>query len=287
MESMEVKNLIIKSFNEKKNSHAFLFETNNVDKCYSDILDLIRIINCKNNGEKECSCNVCNTIKAQTNPDVLIIEPEGKEIKSDQIINITRIFSTKPLINPYSCYLIKNADKMNVSAANKLLKFLEEPEDNIFGFFITDKLQTILPTIKSRCEIYNYRFGSNNILDVLEISEEEYGSYFDYAFDLVDKLNGSPKYLLMTESKNFAKKERIEIEIILKLIKKIYTIKYENLLFKKYENIDYVSRILSQITTNDLKVVVKRIKLLDNILNDFEINVNKELIINKLFLSWE
>lgn len=287
MNSEETKKLIIKSFNEEKNSHAFLFVTNNVDRCYKDCIDIIKKINCKNDAYNNCDCNICNTIDKGTNPDVISVFPDGKEIKKDQVLEILRKFSMQPSINTYSTYIIVNADKMNDATANKMLKFLEEPEGKIIGFYITDKLQGVLPTIKSRCEIFNYRFGANSVLDVLEITEEEYGAYFDYVSKIINMLNGSCKYMLMSESKNFAKKERYEVEAILNLIRKIYTIKFENITLNKYSEYEFIANLLNLIETNDVKVIVKRINVLDNIINDFKINVNKELFINKLFLCWE
>lgn len=287
MNSEETKKLIIKSFSEEKNSHAFLFVTNNVDKCYQDCIDIIKKINCNEELSDNCSCNICNTIDKQTNPDVISVFPDGKEIKKDQILEIIRRFSMKPMINKFSSYVIVNADKMNDATANKMLKFLEEPEGRIVGFYITDRIQAILPTIKSRCEVFNYRFGSNSVLDILELTEEEYGLYYDYTSQLIKMLNDSPKYLLMSESKNFAKKERYEVEAILKLMSKIYTIKFENLTLGKYSEYEFVQNLLDLIAEKDIKRIVKRINILDNIINDFKINVNKELFINKLFLCWE
>ena len=176
---------------------------------------------------------------------------------------------------------------MNDFSANKMLKFLEEPEGNIVGFFITDKLNGIIPTIRSRCEIYNYHFGNNSILDVLDITEEEYALSFDVALDLTNKLNSEPKYLLMADSKSISKKEREEIDLIFNLIKKFYVLKYENIQLSKYIGLEYVERILEVITTDDISVIVKRIKILDNIINDLNIYVNKDLIVNKFFVLWE
>lgn len=285
MNTSEVKQIIINSFHEKNNSHAFLLVTNNVEKCYQDVIDIIKIINCDNGGND--NCNICNTIEKNTNPDVIIVSPEGKEIKVDSVANIIDSFSTKPLINKFSTYIVREADKLNVSSANKLLKFLEEPEENIIGFFITEKLQGIIPTIRSRCEIYNYRFGSESLLDLLEISENEYAEVFDMTFDLLKKLNDYPTYLLMLESKKYADLERYQIDLILNLLKKMYTIKYESILNEKYSNVDYAKNILEAIDSKDLKTIVNRIRLLDNIIEDFQFNLNKELMFNRMFIMWE
>ena len=285
MNTEDIKKLIIDSFHEKNNSHAFLLSTNNIEKCLKDVLDIVKIINCENLGNDDC--NVCKTIESNTNPDVILVKESGKEIKKDQILNIINCFSTKPSISKYSTYIICKADKMNDFSANKMLKFLEEPDGEIVGFFITDKLNAIIPTIRSRCEIYNYHFGNNSILDLLDITEEEYASSFDFALSITSRLNDEPKYSLMADSKNISKKEREEIDLIFKLIKKFYVLKYENIQLCLYNNLEYVESILTSITTNDISLIVKRIKILDNIINDLNIYVNKDLIVNKFFILWE
>ncbi len=285
MKTDDIKKLIIDSFHEKNNSHAFLLFTNNIEKCLADVLDIVKTINCDNSGND--GCNICKTIDSNTNPDVILVKESGKEIKKDQILNIINCFSTKPSISKYSTYIICNADKMNDFSANKMLKFLEEPDGEIVGFFITDKLNAILPTIRSRCEIYNYHFGNNSVLDLLDITEDEYASAFDLALSLTSRLNDEPKYSLMADSKNISKKEREEIDLLFKLIKKFYVLKYENIQLCLYNNLEYVEKILTSITTNDLSLIVKRIKILDNIINDLIIYVNKDLIVNKFFILWE
>ena len=285
MESNEMKNKIIKSFNENINSHAFLFVTNNIDECFKDIKDIVKKVNCASGGNDECK--ICHTIDSETNPDFIIVKPDGKEIKKESIELLMDNFKTMPLINKYKIYTIVEANKLNTSSANKLLKFLEEPEGNIIGFYITDNLQAVIPTIKSRCEIINYRYGADNILSLLNISEEDYGNYYDISAHLIELLEDSPKYLLMSEAKSIKAKERFEINNIFNLIRKIYTIKFENIVNKEYNNLNYVKILLDLVKCDDISKLSKRIKCLDELLDDMQSNVNKELVINKLFLMWE
>lgn len=281
-----LKDCIINSFLENKNSHAFLFVTNNINKCYEYIIEIVKRVNCSNDCfNKNDKCNICNTIENNSNPDLITVCPDGKEIKVDQIKDIISLFNTKPLINKYSTYIIKEADKLNDSSSNKLLKFLEEPEGNIVGFFITEKVNNIIPTIKSRCEIFNFNFDNNNILDILKITENDYEKYFNFTLNLLNQLNDSPKYFLMNNSKDIAKKERSEIDIILNLLRNMYIMKYDSIINDTFP--DFYHQIIDLINCNDIKIIVKRIKLLDNIINEFIINVNKELELNKLFLLWE
>ena len=51
-----------------------------------------------------------------------------------------------------SIYIIKHCEKLNKDSANTMLKFLEEPEGSVIGFFITSHEDNVLPTIQSRCQ---------------------------------------------------------------------------------------------------------------------------------------
>ena len=74
---------------------------------------------------------------------------------------------------------------------------------------------------------------------------------------------------------------------IFKLIYKFYIIKYEYDYHNKYKNVENIDQILDAVVINDVNLIVKRIKLLDNIINDFQLNVNKELFLNNFFIRWE
>jgi len=285
MSNEEIINSIINSFHENNNSHAFLVDTNNLDLCYQDIIKIVKTVNCKNGTIDDC--NVCHTIDVGTNPDIITVKPEKKEIGVEPIDNIIKTFSTQPLISKYSMYIIHNADLMSVQAANTILKFLEEPEENIVGFFITDRINSILPTISSRCELVNIRYGSKTALDLLNITGEEFDNLFDKVKNIIDILSYETKYQMMSKSDEISKLEREDILKIFKIIYRIYVIKFENIVNNEYNNVDYAQEILSMINEDDVAVIVKRIKLLEEFINDFKYNVNKDLFINKLFITWE
>ncbi|MCR5224413.1 MAG: DNA polymerase III subunit, partial [Bacilli bacterium] len=217
MSNEEIINSIINSFHENNNSHAFLVDTNNLDLCYQDIIKIVKTVNCKNGTIDDC--NVCHTIDVGTNPDIITVKPEKKEIGVEPIDNIIKAFSTQPLISKYSMYIIYNADLMSVQAANTILKFLEEPEENIVGFFITDRINSILPTISSRCELVNIRYGSKTALDLLNITGEEFDNLFDKVKNIIDILSYETKYQMMNKSDEISKLER---EDILKIFKITY-----------------------------------------------------------------
>ena len=87
--------------------------------------------------------------------------------------------------------------------------------------------------------------------------------------------------------KNIAKKERVEIETILDILRKVYIIKYDYLLKRLTCDKNMIDKILVSVDTNDILVLAKRIKLIEQIQNEFKFNLNKELILNKMILLWE
>lgn len=149
---------IIKKISENKLSHAYLIETNNLEATYKKIVELCKSIECEKKYLPNCiECNICNLINLCNHPNVLTLEPDGLTIKKSQILTLIETFLTKPIYSKYNIYIIKEAEKLNESSSNAILKFLEEPEENIIGFFITEERDKLLPTILSRCQIYNDR----------------------------------------------------------------------------------------------------------------------------------
>ena len=285
MNNEEIINSIINSFHEKRNSHAFLLETNNIELCYQDIIKMVKRLNCKNDTIDDC--NVCHTIDAGTNPDIITVQPIKKEIGVDPIENIISTFATLPLISKYSMYIIREADLLSLSAANKILKFLEEPEEGIIGFFITNRVESILPTIASRCELINLRYGNNTVLDLLNINEEEYDKYYNVSKHVIDILNKNNAYERLSEITDVSKMEREDLLRIFKLIYRIYVIKFENIINNEYNNLEYAQELFKLIPIDDVGIITNRIKLLEQFLNDYKYNVNKELFINKLLIDWK
>jgi DNA polymerase III gamma/tau subunit len=90
-------------------------------------------------------------------PDIHLVYPEEgkKQIKVEQIRNLKEAFSLNSYYGAGMVAIIDNAHQMNISAANTLLKTLEEPEKNKYIILITDCPQLVPDTIISRCHIFN------------------------------------------------------------------------------------------------------------------------------------
>ncbi len=169
--------------------------------------------------QSSSSENVEERITNNNHPDFLIIEPDsllatkssgspdlektiknGSEIiKIAQIRNIKTFLSQKSINSGKKIVLIIDAHLLNEAASNCLLKTLEEPCNGIF-ILLTSKLNLLLDTIISRCQIVRFRsFSSKQIKSILkeylDTSKLKINTKLKFE-DLINSANGSPNKLL-------------------------------------------------------------------------------------------
>lgn len=147
-----LKNAII----DDKSSHAYLIETGGFYDSFNFVMSFVKSLLCplKKLNKNNCGeCHQCEVIDSGNFPEIDVIAPDGLWIKKEQLQNLQKEFTTKALIGNKRVYIIKQADRLNKSAANSILKFLEEPDNNIIAILITDNIYSVLTTIRSRCQI--------------------------------------------------------------------------------------------------------------------------------------
>ena len=152
------------------------------------------------------------------NPDLEKITKSGSEIiKIAQIRNIKNFLGQKSINSEKKIVLIIDAHLLNEAASNCLLKTLEEPSNGIF-ILLTSKLNILLDTIISRCQMVRFRSLSTS---QITSNSKEYLDPLKYSInrklnvqDLVNSANGSPGELL----KNIEIWNELSDEITSKLI---------------------------------------------------------------------
>lgn len=149
---------IKRSIKHERLAHAYLFEGESGCGKHELSIWLAKRLLCTNLQDDEpCNqCNNCLRIDQNEHPDVLMIKPDGQMIKVEQIRNLQAEFSKSGFESNQKIFIISQADKMNPSAANSLLKFLEEPIGNFLAILETDAIGKMLPTIQSRCQIIHF-----------------------------------------------------------------------------------------------------------------------------------
>ena len=96
-------------------------------------------------------CAHCGKVLRGIHPDILTIEPAGREIVVAEIRALRRDAVVMPNEAERKVYIVKNAESMNVSAQNALLKLLEDPPGGTVLILQTDSPAALLPTVRSRC----------------------------------------------------------------------------------------------------------------------------------------
>lgn len=162
-----VQQQLSRQIHDKKLPHALLIS--GVDGAGQEEIAnwLVNILLCLNlkqvfNQEKPApnpfiiqACGHCKTCKLFANdsyPDHMTIVNEKNTIGVDAIRKLSQFFEKTAHIGQAKTALVNHADTMTVSAANALLKTLEEPTSESFIILTTGSSDTLLPTIISRCQ---------------------------------------------------------------------------------------------------------------------------------------
>lgn len=283
-------------------SHAILIETNDIEQCYEEtILFIKKIVANDNPNYTKKSIDLDNI------SEIAIINKENTDIKKEQILELQARFSSIPSEINNNIYIIVKPEKMNLSAGNTILKFLEEPERNIIGIFLTENYISVLPTIVSRCSIYKKNYDNTSFYETLNIEENEYINYlsivekvvsliedkkvsnlFFYKNDLKDLLIKKQSEIGNEEGSSTDKKEnrktvdRAMFVILLRILSNIYYVSIADQ--HKKNNVEKALIKLIR-EKNSIAAITEKIKIIEEIIRNNNYNVNIDLSIDKLFIE--
>lgn len=117
-------------------------------------------LQCENNKENPCQeCHSCKQALSNNQPDIIkVMHEKPNTISVDDIrAQINNDVAIKPYSSPYKVYIINEAEKMTVQAQNAILKTLEEPPEYAVILLLTSNVNSLLPTILSRCVVLNMK----------------------------------------------------------------------------------------------------------------------------------
>ncbi len=130
----------------KAPSHAYLFYGEDSALNIEMARVFIASIFC---GKIACfNCESCKRVELNKNADLLTIDKINLQVAD--IENIIDSVQLKPMIYDYKIVFITNADTINDTAQNKLLKTLEEPNPQVIFVLACTNIDKLLPTIRSR-----------------------------------------------------------------------------------------------------------------------------------------
>ncbi len=145
--------------NEKVvNSYLFLGSEGIGKKAVA--LQFAKALNCvdedSEKGDACDHCASCKKIDRALHPDVLLIEPEGQNIKVDQVRQLQKGLAYRPYEGKRRVCILTAVDRMAPNMSNILLKTLEEPPLHTVIVLLANNSRFILPTILSRCQLIRF-----------------------------------------------------------------------------------------------------------------------------------
>ena len=310
LEQKFIYQILVNSVKNNKVSHAFIIETNGYHKGLNLALAYAKYLFCPNNytNNKNCkNCNQCKNIDNDEFIELKVINPEGQWIKKSELDELQNIFSRKSIVTNKKIYIINKAEKLNISSANSLLKFLEEPEEGIIAILITENISQLLPTIVSRCQVLSLKnkidLSSLNLIEkiacIISDSDEEKSNLInDESFmDKIDKLiefvkyyeeNGVSTIIYINKLFNDYFKEKDELyfafTVLILIYKDILNIKIGS----KVEVFnDYVNVISNIAKKNNLNTLTSKINVIMELREKIKFNANANMLMDKLLIELE
>ena len=211
----------VNSLKNKTLSHAYLLVGNPGTPLYDVAQYLAKSILCDDPSPLACdNCITCMRFDSDNYPDVIKLDSSKASIKKEDILNIESRFEKTALESKnIMIYIINLVENMNVESVNSMLKFLEEPELEIYAFLTTNNENNVLPTILSRCQILHLKTIDRFqvIKEAVELGVEqedaELLSYFYNDAELIfNVLN--PKKDEEEEKENYLQSKKAFVELI-------------------------------------------------------------------------
>ena len=149
----------VNSLNKKTLSHAYLLVGNTGTPLFDVAKFLAKSILCDHPSPLACeNCITCLRIESDNYPDIITLDGAKATIKKEDVLNIESKFEKTAFESKgIMIYIINLVENMTIDAVNSILKFLEEPESEIYAFLTTNNENNVLPTILSRCQILHLK----------------------------------------------------------------------------------------------------------------------------------
>lgn len=155
-EQPRVRDFLASAVDEGRLSHAYLFVgapgSGKLDAAYA----LAQCVVCPNGGDG--TCDECIRVRHRTHPDVHYLRPGGVSgYLIQQVRDLLDDVSLAPIRATSKVYIVDRAELLRGTAANALLKTIEEPPAGVMFVLVARSADAVLPTIVSRCQQVPFR----------------------------------------------------------------------------------------------------------------------------------
>ena len=280
----KTKKLFEKSIKLETLSHSYIFlgEEGIGKKLFAK--EIAKALLCLEENKYCNRCKSCIEFDTNNNPDYYLIEPDGNNIKIEQIREIQKKVLEKPIISKRKVYIINESDKMTKEAQNCLLKTLEEPPKYVTIILIGSNESAFLSTIKSRCTIIN--FEKISIEEIQKYMKENYDFEFQNQ-NILKATEGSINKAIEIYEKKEKYEEIYELMINIKNIDIIETLKKAKIIYESKEDInkilDYINIIMLEQAKTDYRYT-NCIQIVENTKKRLKSNTNYDMSIDNMIL---
>lgn len=264
-------------------SHAYLFNVNSLDKALPYIKEFAKMIVIDDLVNEDEAIDIAYKIDHDEFDDLYIVNPNTIGINTEEINKLMNYMETKSVRNNGKrVYIIFGFERLSRDVSNKMLKFLEEPNENIYALLMTENFEKILPTIVSRCQVLNFTFPTDDVnIEIVDKMKE-------FLSNLIEK----KKKMIAYEYDYFyeAIQDRVTFYQYFEVIEQIISESLNSVYsFKNNENyvcgelLDYPTNTIINILdiTNRLKCLIKGNINLNLLIDRYIIEVTEELVLCK------
>lgn len=279
-------NILNKIINKNLNVHAYMLVCDEKEILNKTSILMAKSLICYNKFDINCKeCNICKRIDNNDYSELQIINPINNNIKKERILELRTRFQEKPIESKNNVYIINDCEFLGSSAANSILKFLEEPESNVVGIFTTRNLNSVYDTIKSRCQIIKL---NNNISEkeyirrTLNLSDDEQKQIleFFYLLEKNDKIELFNKIDLLVN----IYKEKEQLMKLFNSLLFMYMDKLNYFVFGKFKYFDFIDYEKLKKEENS-KNILNQINIIMEISSKISYNLNLNLLFSSLILK--
>ena len=194
-------------------THAWLFTGPPGSGRSNAALAFAAALVCRNGGCNNCTD--CNTAMTGSHADVELIKTEGLSIKIDEVRELITRASWSPAVGNYRVVVIEDADRLTESAANALLKAIEEPGLRTVWLLCAPSSTDVLPTIRSRTRSLVLRTPSVAAVAKLLEKEKFSPAMADFAARVSQGHIGRARHLAKSEEARTRRQAILKISLLI------------------------------------------------------------------------